>query len=101
VPPNGGSVPPSSPGGKPGEGREVIFEFIPLGGSVKVTAIDTKTGIEVSVVGPAGPAVHHELERIAVQKLKLRIAREAGDDSAAHERKPDPDKGGAGGGIIV
>jgi hypothetical protein len=55
--------------------REVFFEFTRLGGSVKVAAIDGDTGIEVTVVGPA-TAAPSDLERLAVAKLKARLARE-------------------------
>src|SRR6185312_42699 len=34
-------------------GREIIFEFVRVGGSVKVTALDVASGVEVSIVGPA------------------------------------------------
>ena len=34
-------------------GREVIFEFFPIGAYVKVTAMDTRTMTEVSISGPA------------------------------------------------
>jgi|HubBroStandDraft_6_1064221.scaffolds.fasta_scaffold3731974_2 hypothetical protein len=60
----------------PGQAREVFFEFTRLGGSVKVAAIDGDTGIEVSVVGPAS-AAPSDLERLAVAKLKARLARES------------------------
>ncbi|HBN21740.1 MAG TPA: serine hydroxymethyltransferase, partial [Holosporales bacterium] len=30
----------------------VIFEFIQLGNCIKVVAIDTVTGIEVTIIGP-------------------------------------------------
>ncbi|HMK81819.1 MAG TPA: serine hydroxymethyltransferase [Xanthobacteraceae bacterium] len=56
--------------------RDVFFEFIAIGASVKVTAIDSQTGIEVSIVGPAS-AAQADLERLALQKLKARLAREA------------------------
>jgi hypothetical protein len=59
-----------------GQEREVYFEFTRLGGSVKVAAIDGDTGIEVSVVGPAS-AAPSDLERLAVAKLKARLARES------------------------
>ena len=55
--------------------REVYFEFTVIGGSVKVVAIDGATGIEVAVIGPAG-AAQADMERLALQKLKLRLARE-------------------------
>jgi len=40
---------------EPGE-HEVYFEFIAIGNAVKVTAIDSVTGIEVSAMGPASAA---------------------------------------------
>ena len=59
-----------------GEPREVFFEFIAIGTTVKVVAIDSATGTEVSVMGPAG-AAQSDLERLALAKLKGRLAREA------------------------
>jgi hypothetical protein len=35
---------------------EIYVEFVILGNSVKATAIDPATGVEVSVVGPANAA---------------------------------------------
>jgi hypothetical protein len=55
--------------------REVYFEFIAIGGTVKVVAIDAATGTEVTVIGPAG-AAQADLERLALGKLKARLARE-------------------------
>jgi hypothetical protein len=57
------------------ESREVFFEFIAIGGAVKVVAIDAVTGIEVTVMGPAG-AAQADLERLALGKLKARLARQ-------------------------
>ena len=57
----------------PSEGGEVFFEFTAIGRSVKVSALDAATGIEVSVVGPAS-ASQADLQRLALQKLKARIA---------------------------
>ncbi len=54
---------------------EVYFEFTAIGASVKVVAIDAATGIEVAVVGPAS-AAQADLERLALHKLKVRLARE-------------------------
>ncbi len=48
---------------------DVIIEFIRRGNYVKVTAIDTASGIEASIVGDPG-AGKETLERIAVQKLE-------------------------------
>ena len=55
--------------------RDVYFEFTAIGTSVKVVAIDAATGTEVSVIGPASAAQAH-LERLALQKLRARLARE-------------------------
>ena len=59
---------------EPGE-REVYFEFIAIGNAVKVTAIDSVTAIEVSVMGPTS-ASQADLQRVALQKLKARLKRE-------------------------
>jgi hypothetical protein len=57
--------------------REVFFEFTAIGTTVRVTAIDSLTGTEVVVMGPAN-ASRAALQQVAVQKLKVRLAREAG-----------------------
>jgi hypothetical protein len=57
--------------------REVYFEFTAIGAVVKVSAIDAATGTEVSVMGPAG-AAQFDLERLALAKLKARLARQGG-----------------------
>lgn len=54
---------------------EIYLEFIPVGRQVKVVAIDAATGTEVSIVGPV-TASQAELQRVAVAKLKRRIAME-------------------------
>jgi hypothetical protein len=58
-----------------GEPREVFFEFIAIGTTVKVVAIDAATGTEVSIMGPVG-AAQADLEQLALSKLKARLARE-------------------------
>ncbi len=63
----------SSPRDEP---RDVYFEFTAIGSTVKVTAIDAATGTEVSVMGPTS-AAQADLERLALQKLKARLARDA------------------------
>jgi hypothetical protein len=60
--------------GEGNERREVYFEFTAVGGAVRVSAIDSATGIEVTVMGPAR-AARADLERLALQKLKARLAR--------------------------
>jgi hypothetical protein len=58
-----------------GEGdREVYFEFTAIGAVVKVAAIDAQTGLEVSVMGPVG-APRADLQRLALQKLRARLAK--------------------------
>jgi hypothetical protein len=58
------------------QGGEVYFEFVSIGTSVKVVAIDVATGTEVSVIGPVH-AAQHDLQQLALGKLKARLAREA------------------------
>jgi len=57
-----------------GEEREIIFEFVQVGASVKVTAVDPASGIEAVIVGDpaAGEAA---LKRLARQKLDYVLAR--------------------------
>jgi hypothetical protein len=59
-----------------GEGAdpEVYFEFTAIGNAVKVTAIDSLTGTEVSAMGPAS-ASQADLQQLAMQKLKARLRR--------------------------
>ncbi len=52
--------------------REVFFEFITIGNSVKVSAIDADSGLEVSITGPRSSS-QKELERVALQKLQRRL----------------------------
>ena len=66
-------MPPRDRQDAPGE---VYFEFTAIGSVVKVAAIDAATGVEVVVMGPA-TAAQVDLERLALAKLKLRLAREA------------------------
>ena len=53
---------------------EVYFEFTAIGTSVKVVAIDSGTGTEVTVIGPAN-AARSDLQRLALGKLKLKLAK--------------------------
>lgn len=57
--------------------REVLFEFKQVGGAVRVAAIDSATGIEVTVMGPA-TASRNDLQRLALGKLKARMAAKKG-----------------------
>ena len=49
--------------------REVIIEYKPLGGYVKVSAMDTKTLTEISIQGPA-TASEDTLKRNALKRLE-------------------------------
>jgi hypothetical protein len=58
--------------GEPGDpGGDVYFEFTAIGNSVKVSAIDAASGLEVSVTGPAS-AAQADLQRLALKKLRVR-----------------------------
>ena len=56
------------------EPLDVYFEFTAIGTTVKVVAIDAATGTEVCVIGPAS-AAQSDLERLALGKLKARLAK--------------------------
>ncbi len=47
---------------------EYIIEFQQHGSSVKVSAVDTATMTEVSIIGPSS-AGQEELQRLAIKKL--------------------------------
>lgn len=51
------------------EGDGIYVEFVVMGAVVKVTAIDPKTGIEASIVGPAGGS-RAALSDAAIRKLR-------------------------------
>jgi Domain of unknown function (DUF6898) len=53
----------------PPRGKEIYIEFVVQGSAVKVTAIDPKTGIEASIIGPAS-ASHADLSTAAMRKLQ-------------------------------
>ena len=48
--------------------NDYIIEFIAMGNTVKVTCIDTRTGREVSTIGPAN-APRSQLSQAAVNKM--------------------------------
>jgi hypothetical protein len=55
--------------------REVIVEFVQVGTAVKVTALDTASGIEASIVGD--PSVGEAaLKRLALRKLDYVLAKQ-------------------------
>ncbi len=55
--------------------KEIIFEFIPQGRFVKVSAIDVDSGLEVSIIGAAA-AERSTLQQLAVQKLQYILAKQ-------------------------
>ena len=57
----------------PGE-REIYIEFVVQGGFLTATAIDSKTGTEATVMGPAG-AARAALADAAVRKLKYLLVK--------------------------
>jgi hypothetical protein len=61
--------------GGPGPDREFIFEFVSVGDSVRVAAVDVETGIEVVVFGPVKTR-QDDLQRLAARKLVRRLEKE-------------------------
>ncbi len=55
---------------------DVIVEFQRIGNSVKVTAVDARTGTEASIVGPAS-AGEATLTQNAVRKLAYVLQKQA------------------------
>ena len=56
-------------------GKEIYVEFVIMGNTVKVAAIDSESGLEASVIGPAGApriamadAARRKLEYLAKKK---------------------------------
>lgn len=54
----------------PLNGREVIFEFYPVGAYVRVAAIDAASLTEISIQGPAN-APQDMLKRNALKRLEF------------------------------
>src|SRR3546814_3554101 len=55
--------------------REIIFEFHRVGGYVKVSAVDTLTSAEVSIVGPpsAGRSEEHTSELQSLMRISYAV----------------------------
>lgn len=58
----------------PASGREVLVEFQQIGNAVKVTAVDTVTMVEVSIMGPAS-AGEELLKRNVINKLNYVLSK--------------------------
>jgi hypothetical protein len=56
--------------------HDVYFEITAIGTTAKVSAIDGASGIEVVVIGPAH-AAESDLKRLAMSKLRARLARQS------------------------
>ena len=61
--------------------KEVIIEFHRIGNSVKVTAVDPVSLVEVSIVGPPD-AGEETLKRTAVRKLEYVLNKRMGGGAA-------------------
>jgi hypothetical protein len=60
-----------------GKGREIYVEFVALAGLIKATAIDSLTGTEACIFGPASTP-RAVLEKNAVTKLEYVLKKKAG-----------------------
>ncbi|PHR58050.1 MAG: serine hydroxymethyltransferase [Robiginitomaculum sp.] len=59
--------------------REVIFETIACGDTLKISAIDVQSGIEVSIIAPKN-ANEDYARNIAARKLERRLQRNLKSD---------------------
>lgn len=64
-----------------------LVEFVPVGSSVKVCAVDPLTGLEAVVVG-SSLTPSHVLANMAVRKLKALLGE--GDAPAEEDAAPKP-----------
>jgi hypothetical protein len=62
---------------------EILFEFVRVGNSVKVTAIDPVSGVEAVVVGSVR-LTRFSLQQAALRKLR-RLLEKRADDSAGND----------------
>jgi Domain of unknown function (DUF6898) len=61
----------------PSDGHGVIFEMVVIGRYVKVTAVDTRSGIEASIVGDPRRG-ERALREAAARKLRYVMAKKDG-----------------------
>lgn len=57
---------------------DVYFEFVQIGGQMRVAAIDAKTGTEVIVIAPV-TASQIQMQNLALAKLRRRLAQAASE----------------------
>ncbi len=60
------------------KGREILIEIVTIGAYAKVSAIDSLTGTEISITGPAS-AERSSLEAAAIAKLEFVLKKRAGN----------------------
>jgi len=90
--PKGGGEETGQVSAAPGE---VYIEYKQVGQTIKVTAVDAATGLEVVIMGPASAAQSH-LQKVAVEKLKMQLKKtESEPESGEGEesRTQPPSKG--------
>ena len=58
------------------DGRDILIEIVTLGAYAKASAIDSATGIEVSITGPTA-AGRASLEAAALKKLEYVLKKNA------------------------
>lgn len=73
---------------------EIIFEYVPADGLLRLNVVHVATGVEVSLFGPAG-AAGRELEQLGRAKLRYRLIREfgGGGTGPVKEIEPSPKRG--------
>jgi hypothetical protein len=65
--------------------REVLFEFLAVGNSVKVCAIDPDTLVEATILGPVS-AGETALKHAALQKLRYVLTKKRSEASVKSDR---------------
>jgi hypothetical protein len=66
--------------------REVLFEFTAIGNSVKVSAVDTETLVEATIIGPVS-AGEQALKQAAFQKLRYVLTKKRSEAKAQTNRQ--------------
>ncbi|MFZ5834343.1 MAG: DUF6898 family protein [Pseudomonadota bacterium] len=70
-----------------GSDQKFLIEFVRIGASVKVSAIDPMTGVEVSIIGPAHLS-EAQLSKNAINKLLFVLAKKGKKTGKADINKP-------------
>ena len=60
---------------------EIYIEYIQVGQTMKVTAVDAATGTEVVIMGPVS-ATQSQLQKVAVQKLQMQLKKAESEGEA-------------------